>query len=70
MITGEPQIKLKDIIKLQDSNFNKKQVCIVTGVASGIGRATAIAASFNNLQVVGIDTDELGGKKAVRYLKN
>ncbi|MBM4314725.1 MAG: SDR family oxidoreductase [Deltaproteobacteria bacterium] len=59
----EPEIRQEDILKVADSDFNINNVCIVTGAGSGIGRATAIAASANNLMTVGLDIDAAAGKK-------
>lgn len=59
----EPRIQHEDILSLKDENFNPENVCIVTGAGSGIGRATAIAASANNLMVVGFDIDEEQGRQ-------
>jgi 3-hydroxybutyrate dehydrogenase len=72
--TREPKITREEILFLQDENFNPDNVCVVTGAATGIGRATAIAAAANNLVVAGLDinaeegdktckmVDEIGGK--------
>jgi 3-hydroxybutyrate dehydrogenase len=59
----EPEISRKDILILQDERFNPGNVCIVTGAASGIGRATAVAAAANGLTTVGLDINEEGAKK-------
>jgi 3-hydroxybutyrate dehydrogenase len=59
----EPEIRQNDILKVADGDFNIDNVCIVTGAGSGIGRATAIAASVNNLMTVGLDVDAAAGKK-------
>jgi 3-hydroxybutyrate dehydrogenase len=59
----EPEIRQDDILKVADGDFNIHNVCIVTGAGSGIGRATAIAASVNNLMTVGLDVDAAAGKK-------
>jgi 3-hydroxybutyrate dehydrogenase len=59
----EPDIHLEDILKVADGDFNINNVCIVTGAGSGLGRATAIAASVNNLMTVGLDVDAAAGKK-------
>ena len=59
----EPEIKKDEILFLEDDNFNIGNVCIVTGAAGGIGRATAVAAAANNLMTVGLDIDEEGGRK-------
>jgi 3-hydroxybutyrate dehydrogenase len=72
--TREPRITREEILFLKDENFNPDNVCVVTGAATGIGRATAIAAAANNLVVAGLDinaeegdktckmVDEIGGK--------
>ena len=57
----EPDINREDILVLLDDDFNSRNVCIVTGAASGIGRATAVAAAANGLLTVGLDLDEKGG---------
>jgi 3-hydroxybutyrate dehydrogenase len=59
----EPEIRQDDIMMVADGDFNIHNVCIVTGAGSGIGRATAIAASVNNLMTVGLDVDAAAGKK-------
>ena len=59
----EPGIRHEEILTLQDSNFNSGNVCIVSGSGTGIGRATAIAASANKLMTVGLDINEEEGKK-------
>lgn len=63
------EVNKEDILVLPDSRFCLNNVCIVTGVSSGIGRATAIAASVNNLHTVGIDMDEEGGLETVKLVK-
>jgi len=61
--TQEPKITREEILFLQDENFNSKNVCVVTGAGTGIGRATAIATAANNLLTVGLDINaEEGGK--------
>ena len=50
-----PEIKREEILLLRDDNFSHNNVCLVTGAATGIGRATAIAAAVNNLMTVGLD---------------
>ncbi len=59
----EPQIGQGEILRIPDDDFNAGNVCIVTGAGSGLGRATAIAASVNGLMTVGLDVDEAGGEK-------
>ena len=64
----EPEIRREDILILQDSDFNPQNVCIATGAAGGIGRATAVAAAANNLTCVGLDINEQGGKENANRL--
>lgn len=59
----ECQIKPEEILILKDENFDPKNVCIVSGAGTGIGRGTAIAAAANNLTVVGLDINEEEGEK-------
>ncbi len=59
----EPEIRREDILILQDNDFNPHNVCIATGAAGGIGRATAVAAAANNLTCVGLDMNAEGGKE-------
>ena len=55
-----PEITPDRILTVEDPYFQPENVCIVTGAASGIGRATALAAAANGLTVVGTDVDEDG----------
>jgi 3-hydroxybutyrate dehydrogenase len=66
----EPEIQKDEILMLQDSNFNPDNVCIVTGCGTGIGRATAIAASANKLMTVGLDSNEKEGKKTQKIARD
>lgn len=70
MDINEPEIKKKEILLLQDDHFNPENVCIVTGAAGGIGRATAVAAAANHLMTVGLDIDEEGGKATQRMARD
>jgi 3-hydroxybutyrate dehydrogenase len=58
----EPEIKAEEILRLEDDHFNSGNVCIVSGCATGIGRACAIAAAANRLMVLGLDTNEKESK--------
>jgi 3-hydroxybutyrate dehydrogenase len=69
MEVSEPIIRPEDILILVDQDFNPGNVCIVSGAASGIGRATAVAAAANNLMTVGIDLNEEEGKKTQRLAR-
>jgi 3-hydroxybutyrate dehydrogenase len=59
----EPNIKRDEILILNDSDFCRENICIVTGCGTGIGRATAIAAAANNLTTVGLDINQTEGEK-------
>jgi 3-hydroxybutyrate dehydrogenase len=48
------------IMTLDDAYFGPETVAVVTGAASGIGRATAVALATNDLTVVATDVDEEG----------
>ena len=65
----EPEIERNEILFLQDEHFNPENVCIVSGSGTGIGRATAIAASANNLMTVGLDVNEAEGEKTQKLAR-
>jgi 3-hydroxybutyrate dehydrogenase len=56
----EPELTSDDLLVLDDPRFTADTVAIVTGAASGIGEATALALAANGLTTVGIDIDESG----------
>jgi 3-hydroxybutyrate dehydrogenase len=66
--THEPKITREEILFLQDENFNNKNVCVVSGAGTGIGRATAIAAAANNLLTVGLDINAEEGDKTRKMI--
>jgi len=55
-----PELTPDDILTIDDPYFGPDTVAIVTGAASGIGRATAVALAVNGLTVVGADVDADG----------
>jgi len=55
-----PELTKDDLLLLDDPRFSTDNVALVTGAASGIGEATAIALATNGLTVVGADVDEDG----------
>jgi len=65
----EPKIQKEDILIVRDKYFRPGNIAIVTGAASGIGRATTIALSVNGLTVVGMDVDEKGGQQTTKLAK-
>jgi 3-hydroxybutyrate dehydrogenase len=66
--TREPKITREEILFLQDENFNPDNVCVVSGAATGIGRATAIAAAANNLVTVGLDINAEEGDRTCKMV--
>jgi 3-hydroxybutyrate dehydrogenase len=58
------------LLILSDPDFNVGNVCLVTGAAGGIGRATAVAAAANGLMAVGLDIDEKEGIKTQRMARD
>lgn len=57
---SEPTVTADDLLVLDDRHFGSDTVTVVTGAASGIGQATAVALAANGLAVVGADIDEDG----------
>lgn len=57
MAIHEPEIRSEQILLLKDTHFNTGNVCLVTGCATGIGRACAVAAAANQLIVAGLDVN-------------
>jgi len=55
-----PELTPDDFLYIDDPYFSRDNVAIVTGAASGIGRATAVSLAANDLTVVGADIDEDG----------
>jgi 3-hydroxybutyrate dehydrogenase len=55
-----PTLERDDILVLDDQYFTINCVAIVTGTASGIGQATALALAHNGLTVAATDMDEDG----------
>jgi 3-hydroxybutyrate dehydrogenase len=57
---GPSEVTVDDVLRPADPNFEPETVALVTGAASGIGWATALALAANGLSVVGMDLDTEG----------
>lgn len=66
----EPVIEGKDILIVEDPYFKPENVCIVTGAASGIGRATALAMAANGVKVLCADIDAAGAEATMKAAAN
>ncbi len=62
----EPELHIEEILILKDKNFSPQNVALVTGIASGIGRAVGVALAVNGLTVLGADVDESGSWETVK----
>jgi len=60
MELSAPELSEGDFLRVDDPYFDTETVAIVTGAASGIGRATAVGLAANGLTVVGADIDAEG----------
>lgn len=60
-----PEVTRDRIHTIDDESFRTDHCCIVTGAASGIGRAVAIVAAANGLTTVATDVDADGLEETV-----
>ena len=56
----EPEIRSEEILRINDVHFDDSNVALVTGAASGIGRALALALAANGLSVLCVDVNQEG----------
>jgi 3-hydroxybutyrate dehydrogenase len=61
----EPELTADEILVLDDPHYHEGTVALVTGGASGIGQATAVALAANGLTVAATDLDEDGLEETV-----
>ena len=66
----EPDVTREDILLLEDPDFVDTNVCVVTGAASGIGRAVAIASAVNGLFTIGVDYNQKAVEKTAEIATN
>lgn len=64
-----PAVTRERIHSIDDESFTADNVCLVTGAASGIGRALALSAAANGLTVAATDYDEEGLQATVDRAK-
>lgn len=60
MELSAPELTEGDFLRIDDPYFSTENVAVITGAASGIGRATAVGLAANGLTVVGADIDAGG----------
>ena len=65
----QPELSTEDVLRIDDEYFDEENVAVVTGAASGIGRATTVALAENGLTVVGTDIDEEGLRETEDVVK-
>jgi len=70
MDISEPIIARQEVLFLDDPSFNTQNVCLVSGAATGIGRATAVVAAANGLMTVGLDINEAEGHKTEQMARD
>ncbi|MFB6359940.1 MAG: SDR family oxidoreductase [Halobacteriales archaeon] len=63
--TGPP-LEPDHVLQIDDERFDPSRAALVTGAASGIGRATALAFAMNGATVVGTDFDQEGLAETAR----
>jgi len=62
---NSPELTRDALLLLDDPRFTEQTVALVSGAASGIGQATAVALAANGLTVVAADIDEEGLQNTV-----
>ena len=64
----EPEVRADDILRLEDDHFNNGNVCIVSGCATGIGRACALGMARAGADVAIIDVNGDMGRDTTREI--
>ncbi|MFP9059052.1 SDR family NAD(P)-dependent oxidoreductase [Natrialbaceae archaeon A-chndr2] len=62
-----PPIEDEAIQRFDDDRFARDRVCVVTGGASGIGRAVSLVTAANGLTVLTTDIDEAGLEETMNH---
>lgn len=65
VLLNTPELTRDELLLLDDPRFTEQTVALVSGAASGIGQATAVALAANGLTVVAADIDEEGLQETV-----
>lgn len=65
-----PELSRDDLLELDDPRFHTDNVALITGAASGIGKAVATGLATNGLTVVGADIDTEGMEETAQQIES
>ncbi len=66
----EPEIRKDEILTVHDPYFTRRNVAVVTGASSGVGRPIAVALAANGLLVLGADVDAERGRETIEIARS